>query len=142
MIQSTVQGKRVVLVDDSVVRGTTSQRIVKLLREAGAREVHLRLSAPPFTHPCYFGTDIDSVDKLLAHNHTVAQMQKIIGVDSLGFLNVDYLDKLAEHASCGFCTACFTGEYPVPPPRRTGKSRFEAPLTPEDSPWEEADHEE
>jgi len=129
VITSTVKGKRVVLVDDSVVRGTTSARIVKLLRDAGATQVHLRLSAPPFIHPCYFGTDIDSTDNLLAHNHTVEQMRQIIGVDSLGFLNTAYLDKLADHESGGFCSACFTGEYPVPPPQSTKKSRFETPIT-------------
>jgi amidophosphoribosyltransferase len=129
VITSTVKGKRVVLVDDSVVRGTTSARIVKLLRDAGATEVHLRLSAPPFKHPCYFGTDIDSTDNLLAHNHTVEQMREIIGVDSLGFLNTSFLDKLADHECGGFCTACFTGEYPVPPPMSTRKSRFETPIT-------------
>ena len=129
VIGSTVKGKRVVLVDDSVVRGTTSARIVKLLRDAGATEVHLRLSAPPFQHPCYFGTDIDSTENLLAHNHTVDEMREIIGVDSLGFLNTAFLDKLADHDCGGFCTACFTGEYPVPPPGSTRKSRFEAPIT-------------
>ncbi len=129
VIKSTVKGKRVVLVDDSVVRGTTSARIVKLLREAGATEVHLRLSAPPFTHPCYFGTDIDSTENLLAHNHTVEDMRQIIGVDSLGFLNTSFLDKLADHECGGFCNACFTGNYPVPPPASTRKSRFETPIT-------------
>lgn len=129
VITSTVKGKRVVLVDDSVVRGTTSARIVKLLRDAGATEVHLRLSAPPFKYPCYFGTDIDSTENLLAHNHTVEQMREIIGVDSLGFLNTAFLDKLADHDCGGFCTACFTGEYPVPPPKSTRKSRFETPIT-------------
>lgn len=129
VITSTVKGKRVVLVDDSVVRGTTSARIVKLLRDAGATQVHLRLSAPPFKHPCFFGTDIDSTENLLAHNHTVEQMREIIGVDSLGFLNTDYLNKLADHPCGGFCTACFTGEYPVPPPKRTKKARFETPIT-------------
>ena len=129
VITSTVKGKRVVLVDDSVVRGTTSARIVKLLRDAGATEVHLRLSAPPFKHPCFFGTDIDSTENLLAHNHTVDEMRDIIGVDSLGFLNTSFLDKLADHPCGGFCTACFTGDYPVPPPSVTKKSRFETPIT-------------
>lgn len=132
VISSTVRGKRVVLVDDSVVRGTTSARIVKLLREAGATEVHLRLSAPPFKYPCFFGTDIDSTDNLIAHNHTVEEIRQIIGVDSLGYLNTNYLDKLADQATCGFCTACFTGNYPVEPPRQTQKSKFETPITEKD----------
>ncbi|MEA5010928.1 MAG: amidophosphoribosyltransferase [Angelakisella sp.] len=128
-VSSTVKGKRVILVDDSVVRGTTSARIVKLLREAGAKEVHMRLSAPPFTHPCYFGTDIDSCENLIAHNHTVEEIREIIGVDSLGYLNVDYLDKLADNSTCGFCSGCFTGKYPVDPPAAAQKSRFEQKIS-------------
>ncbi|MEG0768019.1 MAG: amidophosphoribosyltransferase, partial [Clostridia bacterium] len=85
-IASTVQGKRVVLVDDSIVRGTTSKRIVYLLREAGATEVHVRLSAPPFKYPCYFGTDIDSTDHLIAHHHSIEEIRQMIGADSLGYL--------------------------------------------------------
>lgn len=128
-ISSTVKDKRVILVDDSIVRGTTSARIVELLREAGAKEVHMRLSAPPFKYPCYFGTDIDSTDNLIAHNHTVEEIRKIIGVDSLGYLNVDYLDKLADNSSCGFCSGCFTGKYPAEIPKRAAKNKFESKLT-------------
>lgn len=128
-ISATVKGKRIILVDDSIVRGTTCARIVGLLREAGAKEVHLRLSAPPFKYPCYFGTDIDSSENLLAYRHTVEEMARIIGADSLGFLSVDDLDKLADHSDCGFCKGCFTGSYPVDPPVKCGKSRFEVGLT-------------
>lgn len=128
-IAATVKGKRVILVDDSIVRGTTAARIVDLLREAGAAEVHMRLSSPPFMHPCYFGTDIDSTDNLIAHNHSIDEIQKMIGADSLGFLNVDYLDKLAENASCAFCKGCFTGEYPIAPPTSTKKCKFETRLS-------------
>ncbi|HPE15957.1 MAG TPA: amidophosphoribosyltransferase [Oscillospiraceae bacterium] len=127
-IASTVRGKRVVLVDDSIVRGTTSLKIVKLLREAGAKEVHMRLSAPPFLHPCYFGTDIDSVENLIAHNHTVDEIAEIIGVDSLGFLDVRHLDNLADRSKCGFCKGCFTGEYPVAPPKFPAKDKYEQKL--------------
>lgn len=127
-IASTVRGKRVVLVDDSIVRGTTSLKIVKLLREAGAKEVHMRLSAPPFLHPCYFGTDIDSVENLIAHNHTVDEIAAIIGVDSLGFLDVRHLDNLADRSKCGFCKGCFTGEYPVAPPKFPAKDKYEQKL--------------
>ena len=108
-VTSTVKGKRVVLVDDSIVRGTTSQHTVQLLRDAGAKEVHYRLSSPPFIRPCYFGTDIDSTENLIAANHTVEEIREIIGVDSLGFLSIDACDKLAAGSKCGFCKGCFTG---------------------------------
>ena len=124
-IASTVRGKRVILVEDSIVRGTTIARIAGLLREAGATEVHARLSAPPFLYPCYFGTDIDSSDYLIAHNHSLEEIREIIGVDSLGYLNVDYLDKLADNSTIGFCKGCFTGQYPCEPPCRAQKSKFE-----------------
>ena len=127
-ISATVKGKRVVLVDDSIVRGTTSLKIVKLLREAGAREVHMRLSSPPFKYPCYFGTDIDSSENLIAYKHSREEIGKMIGVDSIGFLNIDYLDKLADHSSCGFCKGCFTGEYPVEPPEFPAKNKYEQKL--------------
>ena len=128
-ISATVKDKRIILVDDSIVRGTTCARIVRLLREAGAKEVHLRLSAPPFRYPCYFGTDIDSSENLIAYKHTVEEMAQIIGADTLGFLSVDALDKLADNSSCGFCAGCFTGKYPVAPPAKCHKSKFETGLT-------------
>ena len=126
-VASTVKGKRVVLIDDSIVRGTTSGPIVKLLRKAGATEVHMRVSAPPFKYPCYFGTDIDSADKLIANNHTVEEIAKIIGVDSLGYLSCENVVKLCDN-TCGFCTACFDGKYPCEPPCNPGKFRFETQL--------------
>jgi len=111
-VSSTVSGKRVVLVDDSIVRGTTSARIVKLLRDAGAKEVHLRITAPPFVYPCYYGTDIDSQKNLIACKHTVNEIARIIGVDSLGYLKAEHLPYLADDTGCRkYCTACFTGEY-------------------------------
>ncbi len=128
-VGATVKGKRVVLIDDSIVRGTTSARIVSLLREAGAKEVHMRLSSPPFRHPCYFGTDIDSTDNLIAAHHSVEEIRRLIGADSLGFLPVGCLDKLADHSACGFCKGCFTGEYPVEPPREAAKDKFEVRIT-------------
>jgi amidophosphoribosyltransferase len=114
-VESTVKGKRVVLIDDSIVRGNTSAHIVSLLREAGATEVHMRLSSPPFMHPCYFGTDVDSTENLIAAHNSVEEIRRMIGADSLGFLNVDYVDKLAEQCMRGFCKGCFTGSYPVEP---------------------------
>lgn len=130
VLANTVRGKRVVLVDDSIVRGTTAARIVRLLREAGATEVHMRLSAPPFISPCYFGTDIDSVEGLIAHHHTVEEIRQIIGVDTLGYLSLAACDKLAAGAKCGFCKGCFTGEYPAPIPKQEpGSAKFERYLS-------------
>lgn len=126
-VSATVRGKRVVLIDDSIVRGTTCARIVRLLREAGALEVHVRSSAPPFMNPCYFGTDIDSQDKLIACQYTIAEIRDMLGADSLGYLSWENVTKLADNTS-GFCTGCFTGMYPSEPPKRGGKSKFEREL--------------
>ncbi len=125
-IASVVQGKRVVLIDDSIVRGTTSKRIVNLLRNAGATEVHFRVTAPPFLNPCYYGTDIDSRDSLIACRHTIPEIAEIIGVDSLGFLALEDVQYLADGAKCsGCCDACFSGKYPTEVPTKTAKSRYE-----------------
>lgn len=124
-ITETVIGKRVVLVDDSIVRGTTSAKVVKLLRHAGAKEIHMRISSPPFVSECFFGTDIDSKENLIANKHTVEEIAKIIGVDSLGFLSTENVVKLAEGAKCGFCTGCFTGKYPIDVPNEIPKDKFE-----------------
>ena len=115
VVTSTVKGKRVVLVDDSIVRGTTSARIIKLLRDAGAKEVHFRVSAPPFKYPCYFGTDIPDQKLLVATGRTVDQINEIIGADTLGYLSTEHVVQLTQNANCGFCTACFTGKYAVKP---------------------------
>lgn len=128
-VASTIAGKRVVLIDDSIVRGTTSHRIVKLIRDAGAKEVHFRSSAPKFLHPCYFGTDIDSSENLFAYKYTDEEMMKLLDVDSLGFLGTENVTKLSPKPSgTGFCTACFTGRYPCAPPKRTGKDRYSQKL--------------
>ena len=117
-VSETVKGKRVVLVDDSIVRGTTSARIVRLLRNAGATEVHLRSSSPPFVNPCYYGTDVDSKDSLIASNHSVEEIRKIVGADTLGFLRLEDVIKLGEGGTCsGYCTACFDGNYPTELPK-------------------------
>ena len=126
-IEASVKGKRVVLVDDSIVRGTTSQRLVKLLREAGTKEIHMRISAPPFLHPCYYGTDIDSEENLIAFHHTVEEIAKIIGVDSLGYLATDELRELVGNDD--YCSACFTNEYPTSIPHAGSKNRFEQKLS-------------
>ena len=127
-VAATVKGKRVVLVDDSIVRGTTCARIVRLLREAGATEVHMRSSAPPFMNPCYFGTDIDSRDKLIACKHSMEEICQIIGADSLGYLSCESAKKLADN-SHGFCTACFDGKYPVEPPVGCTKNKYERKIS-------------
>ena len=112
-LASEVAGKRVVMVDDSIVRGTTCRQIINLLREAGATQVHMRVSAPPFIAPCYFGTDIPNREKLIACHHSLEEIQHLAGADSLGYLSLESLDKLAPDAKCGFCRGCFTGEYPI-----------------------------
>ncbi len=127
-IAATVAGKRVIMVDDSIVRGTTSLKIIKLLREAGAKEVHMLLSCPPFLHPCYFGTDIDSREKLIAHNHTIGEICHIIGADTLGYLSIEALSSVAKECKLGYCEGCFTGSYPVEPPVRPQKIKFEEKL--------------
>ncbi len=124
-VQESVAGKRVVLVDDSIVRGTTSARIAGILREAGALDIHLRISAPPFLNPCYYGTDIDSRETLIACHHSVEEIAKMLGVDSLGYLPTSALEELC---TC-HCCACFTGEYPTAVPSDTRKDRFERKLS-------------
>ncbi len=115
VLKEAIEGKRVIMIDDSIVRGTTCARIVSLLKNAGAKEVHVRISSPPFLHPCYFGTDIPSEEQLIASGNTVEQVCKIIGADSLGYLEVDRLSEMI-CGRTGFCDACFTGNYPVEPP--------------------------
>lgn len=115
VMEEAVKGKRVIMIDDSIVRGTTSARIVKMLKDAGATEVHVRISSPPFLHPCYFGTDIPSDDQLIAHNHTVDEICEFIGADSLGYLDVNKLCKLIGD-NTEYCHGCFTGKYPIEPP--------------------------
>ena len=111
-VRSSVAGKRIVMVDDSIVRGTTSARIVHMLKEAGAREVHVRISAPPFLWPCYFGTDIPSIDELTARKHSLEQIRRMIGADSLGYLQLDSLGKMIKEEGHRYCDACFSGDYP------------------------------
>jgi len=128
-IRSVVEGKRVVLIDDSIVRGTTCRRTIDLLRKAGAKEIHMRVSAPPFVSECYYGTDIDDKNKLIANHHSVEEIAKIIGVDSLGYLSIEDVVKLADNTECGFCTACFGGGYPTAIPSAGGKDRFECRIS-------------
>ena len=126
-VKNVINGKRVILIDDSIVRGTTSKRIVKLLRDAGAKEIHMRISAPPFLHPCYYGTDIDSEENLIACHHSMEEIAETIGVDSLGYLGVEKLSKLIDNNE--YCAACFNGEYPTEIPTDLRKDRFEGKLS-------------
>ena len=126
-IISAIKGKRVVLIDDSIVRGTTSKQIVNLLREAGAKEIHMRISAPPFLHPCYYGTDIDSEENLIASHHGEEEIADLIGADSLGYLPLECLHELiGNHA---YCDACFSGNYATKIPQDVRKDRFERKLS-------------
>ena len=125
-ISETVRGKRVVLVDDSIVRGTTSARIVRLLRNAGATEVHFRSSAPPFINPCYYGTDIDSKESLIACHHTEEEIARIMGADSLGYLPIEDVFKLCSKGTCkGLCAACFNGKYPTRIPKEKPYNKYD-----------------
>ncbi len=124
-LRQAVEGKRVVMVDDSIVRGTTCARLVKLVRDAGAKEVHLRISAPPFRYPCFFGTDIPDQKLLLASGRSVEDMRQVVGADSLGFLPIDDLKNIARDCRLGFCDACFTGNYPMEVPQETQKNIFD-----------------
>ena len=126
-VEEVVAGKRIVMIDDSIVRGTTSRHIISLLRNAGAWEVHMRISAPPFLHPCYYGTDIDSEEHLIACQHSIPEIAEMIGADSLGFLPVGSLGELAGNE--GYCSACFDGSYPTEIPKDSGKNRFEQKLS-------------
>ena len=112
-LKSCVEGRRVVMIDDSIVRGTTSRQIVTLLREAGATEIHMRSSAPPFIAPCHFGTDIPDRENLIACRYSLEEIRQLIGADSLGFLSLEDLHRIAPDAACGFCDGCFTGTYPL-----------------------------
>ena len=126
-VENELRGKRVVLVDDSIVRGTTCARLVSLIRNAGAAEIHMRISAPPFLHPCYYGTDIDSKDNLIACNHSISEISEIIGADSLGYLPLEDLKDLC--GGMGYCSACFSGDYPTQIPQDTRKDQFEQKLS-------------
>lgn len=125
-VAETVRGKRVVLVDDSIVRGTTMARVVKLLRDAGAKEIHVRSSAPKFLNPCYYGTDIGSRAELIACRHSSEEMAKIFGADSVAFLPLDDVFKIGVSGTCkGYCAACFNGEYPTEIPTTSSENKFD-----------------
>ncbi len=122
-IADMVRGKRVVMIDDSIVRGTTIDRIVTMLRDAGAKEVHMRISSPPFMWPCYYGTDIPSRGELIACNHTIEEITKLSGADSLGYLPVECLSEMLNYKNVDFCDGCFTGKYPADITHETFKGK-------------------
>ena len=122
-IREAVEGKRIIMIDDSIVRGTTSDRIVRMLREAGAKEVHMRVSSPPFLWPCYFGTDVPAREQLIAYNRSVEEICKIIGSDSLAYLRQERLSQIVN--GLGICEGCFTGNYPMDPPKEDIRGEFE-----------------
>jgi len=119
--RAVAAGKRIVLIDDSIVRGTTSVKIVQMMRDAGAREVHFRIASPPITHPDYYGIDTPERDKLLAATHDLEGMRAFIGADSLGYLSLDGMVAATGSPKGDFCRACFDGEYPIPIPDHAGK---------------------
>ncbi|ROR27364.1 amidophosphoribosyltransferase [Mobilisporobacter senegalensis] len=124
VLKEVVKDKRIIMIDDSIVRGTTSARIVGMLKAAGAKEVHVRISSPPFKYPCYFGTDIPSGDQLIATGHTIEEIRNMIGADSLGYLEVETLPELIDEGMT-FCDGCFTGNYPMEPPEDDIRGEYE-----------------
>lgn len=123
VIPEVVKGKRIVMVDDSIVRGTTCANIIRMLKKAGAKEVHVRISSPPFLYPCYFGTDVPSNEQLIAHTHTPDQIREMIGADSLGYMEIEKLKNMVGDLS--YCDACFTGKYPMNVPECDISNAFE-----------------
>ena len=125
-LKQTVQGKKIVLVDDSIVRGTTLVRIVKSLRDAGAKEVHIRIASPAFVDVCYFGTDVDKKENLIANGKTTEEIRQIIGADTLEYLSLDSLKEITKDCKVdGLCDGCFTGKYPIEVPDEIDKETFE-----------------
>ena len=123
VLKEAVNGKRIIMIDDSIVRGTTSDRIVKMLRDAGATEVHVKISSPPFLWPCYFGTDIPEREQLIAYNRTVDEIREVIGADTLSYLKVERLEEMVD--GLPICKGCFTGIYPLDPPKEDIRGDFE-----------------
>ena len=122
-VHRLIKDKSLLMIDDSIVRGTTCANIIKMLKKAGAKEVHVRISSPPFLHPCYFGTDVPSNEQLIAHSHTTEQIREMIGADSLGYMEVEKLKDMV--GDLAFCDACFTGNYPMEVPGRDISLAFE-----------------
>ena len=124
-VREVLEGKSVVVVDDSIVRGTTSPGLVAMIRQAGAREVHFRVSSPPTTGSCYYGIDTPHREELIASSHTVEEIRRYLGADTLGYLSLQGMVEASAGDHARFCHACFSGQYPTPVPSRTAKQRFE-----------------
>ena len=131
-LREVIEGQRLVVVDDSIVRGTTTPHVIQLLRRAGAKEIHMRICAPPIKHPCYMGVDMASRQELIAANNSVEEIRVLTGADTLGFLSVSGLMKVVGGSNGGFCDACFTGNYPVPVQLEMTKLALEEPNPPTD----------
>jgi amidophosphoribosyltransferase len=123
-LKDVLKGKRVIIVDDSIVRGTTSRKIVKALRDAGATEVHMRISSPPVTHPCFYGIDTDNQNQLIAATKSVQAIAEQIGVDSLAYLSQQGMLEATGEDINHFCSACFNGDYPIPIPESVKRSKL------------------
>jgi amidophosphoribosyltransferase len=123
-VVDVLKNKKVVVVDDSIVRGTTSKKIIKLIRDAGAKEIHVRISSPPTTDPCFYGIDTPRKEDLIASSHSVEEIRKFIGADSLGYLSTEGLHWFEKGPAEWFCDACFTGKYPVPMEDRAEKLKL------------------
>ena len=123
-LKDALQGKRIIIVDDSIVRGTTSKKIVKTLRDAGATEVHMRISSPPVTHPCFYGIDTDNQNQLIAATKSVKEIEERIGVDTLAYLSWEGMLEATQENTDNFCSACFTGDYPVSIPEDVRRSKL------------------
>lgn len=123
VLKEAVAGKRVIMIDDSIVRGTTSDRIVNMLKEAGAKEVHMRVSSPPFLWPCYFGTDVPGREQLIAYNRSIEEIRQVIGADTLDYLRIERLEEMVDGLS--ICKGCFTGEYPIEPPKEDIRGEYQ-----------------
>lgn len=123
VIPEVVRGRRIIMVDDSIVRGTTCANIIRMLKKAGAAEVHVRISSPPFLYPCYFGTDVPSNEQLIAHSHSTEEIRRLIGADSLGYMEIGKLKNMVGNLK--YCDACFTGNYPMEVPGKDISHAFE-----------------
>jgi amidophosphoribosyltransferase len=123
-LKDVLAGKRIIIVDDSIVRGTTSRKIVKALRDAGATEVHMRISSPPVTHPCFYGIDTDNQNQLIAATKSVSAITEQIGVDSLAYLSWEGMLEVTGEDPQSFCSACFTGDYPIAIPEDVKRSKL------------------
>jgi amidophosphoribosyltransferase len=113
-VKTMIAGKRIAIIDDSIVRGTTSRKIVKMLRDAGAKEVHLRISSPPILHSCYYGIDTPNTEELVGHKYSLEETCKYLAADSLAYLSLEKMQQVLENGKKKFCSACFDGNYPVP----------------------------